>query len=329
MSKKIVVVPIFCESHMVKCQIPNIIDTINPDYIIYREGVFPKGPENNTDIDFKWLDKYTLDGRRGFDFLEMKKIIDDAQKKYPNTKIILDEIDYKSNLSAPECYMYACSELEELGIKLEEGDFIFPFEGDVFHHENSQDDIKNYLEQLEPDTGFRSFWIDYVFNFWYVTKYRIKPFLKDKKHHYEQNYQSRRICVRFGTMKFYKEVLLNFMTREYKMLYPTDLITYHYANIRPNKFAELRADQLVRDFNYWKGQENARIEANQYLKSEINVYPHLDPKFTGNWIKFFDIIDHPKHIRNHDMWTNISSEVSDKLRGDDYIVDVNNIKVID
>ena len=329
MSKKIVVVPIFCESHMVKCQIPNIIDTINPDYIIYREGVFPKGPENNTDIDFKWLDKYTLDGRRGFDFLEMKKIIDDAQKRYPNTKIILDEIDYESNLSAPECYMYACSELEELGIKLEEGDFIFPFEGDVFHHENSQDDIKNYLEQLEPDTGFRSFWIDYVFNFWYVTKYRIKPFLRDKKHHYEQNYQSRRICVRFGTMKFYKEVLLNFMTREYKMLYPTDLITYHYLNIRPNKFAELRSEQLVRDFNYWKGQENARIEANQYLKSEINVYPHLDPEFTGNWIKFFDIKDHPKHIRNHDLWTNISSEVSDKLRGDDYIVDVNNIKVID
>ena len=66
-----------------------------------------------------------------------------------------------------------------------------------------------------------------------------------------------------------------------------------------------------------------------WIKSEININPHLDPKFTGNWIKFLDIIAHPKHIRNHDMWTDISSEVSDKLRGDDYIVDVNNIKVID
>ena len=31
--KKIVTIPIFCESHLVKYQIPNIIDTINPDII--------------------------------------------------------------------------------------------------------------------------------------------------------------------------------------------------------------------------------------------------------------------------------------------------------
>ena len=329
MSKKIVVIPIFCESHLVKCQIPNIIDTINPDYIIYREGVFPKGPENNTDIDFKWLNEYTLDGKRGFDYLELKKIIDDAQKKYPNTKIILDEIDYNSNLSAPECYMYACSELEELGIKLEEGDFIFPFEGDVFHHENSRDDIKKYLEQLEPNTGFRSFWVDYYFNFWYVVKYRIKPFLKDKKYHHEGNYQSRRICVRFGTMEFYKEVLLNFMTREYKMLYPTDLITYHYLSIRPTKFWKLRSDQLVRHPNFWKSHEDAANLANQYVKSEINFRPDLDRDFTGSWIKFFDVIEHPKHIKTHELWTEINDEISEKLRGSDLISDTRDIRIVD
>ena len=43
--KKIVIIPIFCESHLVKYQIPNIIDTINPDVIIYNEGMFPSGTE--------------------------------------------------------------------------------------------------------------------------------------------------------------------------------------------------------------------------------------------------------------------------------------------
>ena len=45
MSKKIVVIPTFAESHFVKQQIPNIIDTVNPDYIIYREGLFPGATE--------------------------------------------------------------------------------------------------------------------------------------------------------------------------------------------------------------------------------------------------------------------------------------------
>ena len=39
MSKKIVIVPVFCEAHLVKFQIPNIIDTIDPDYIIYNEAI--------------------------------------------------------------------------------------------------------------------------------------------------------------------------------------------------------------------------------------------------------------------------------------------------
>ena len=43
--KKIVIVPVFCEAHLVRFQISNIIDTIDPDVIIYNEGMFPAGPE--------------------------------------------------------------------------------------------------------------------------------------------------------------------------------------------------------------------------------------------------------------------------------------------
>ena len=46
--KKIVIAPIFNDTHLVKLQIPNIIKSINPDYILYNEGMFPSGPESNT-----------------------------------------------------------------------------------------------------------------------------------------------------------------------------------------------------------------------------------------------------------------------------------------
>ena len=81
MSKKIVIMPTFCEAHLIKHQIPNIIDTIEPDYIIYNEGMFPTGPENTTNVDEKFLNEYTLDGKRGFDFEELQEIIHEAQKK--------------------------------------------------------------------------------------------------------------------------------------------------------------------------------------------------------------------------------------------------------
>jgi hypothetical protein len=66
--KKIVIAPVFCETHLIKYQIPNIIDTINPDYIIYNEGMFPFGPEGNTQTDSNFVKNYTLDGHRGFDY---------------------------------------------------------------------------------------------------------------------------------------------------------------------------------------------------------------------------------------------------------------------
>ena len=168
-NKKIVIIPIFCEAHLIKYQIPNIIDTINPDYIIYNEGMFPVGPESNSIIDKNFLDEYTLDGKgkRGFDYLELKQIIKDAQKLYPNTKIILNKMDYKDS-SASVNYVHACSNFKELGIDIKKGDYIFPYEGDVFHHENSKEEIQEYLTQLKPNEGFRSRWIDFIENQYYA-----------------------------------------------------------------------------------------------------------------------------------------------------------------
>jgi hypothetical protein len=322
MSKKIVIIPTFCESHLIKHQIPNIIDTIDPDYIIYNEGMFPNGTEGNKQLNKEWLDKYTLngEGKRGFDFIELKQIIEDAQKEYPNTKIILNEMEYIPGMTSTDCFRKASTNFEELGINIEEGDYIFPYEGDVFHHEDSKAEIQHYMDQLKPGEGFRSIWIDYMQNFWYVEKCRIKPWLNDTRHHHDGNYMSRRICFRYdkGGVK-YLNMINNFMTVDYHnpisgygMLYPTDLITYHYAWIRPGKFRDLRCDQLARPNGYWDRFIDALNMCDEYKHNEVCARPNKGTN-TGAFVKFFSKFPHPKHIRNHELWTDVNKEIIENL----------------
>ena len=296
--KKIVICPVFCEAHLTKFQIPNIIDTINPDIIIYNEGMFPAGPEGSTNVDVEFTKKYTQDGVRGFDFNEMETIVEEARKKYVDTEIILNKMDYDKNISnSSEHYTRACSNFEELGIKVEKGDYIFPFEGDVFHLESSKKEIQGYMDQLEPNQGFKSTWIDFVHNQHYAEKYTLKPFLinKDGRH--------RKICIRFGDMEFYRDVLQNFMSQKYPMLFPTDLITYHYAWWRPGKYKELRMKQLNRDFqsDHWTYFNECLDKLDKMeVEDEILVRPHLE-KWTNGWIKKCDF-KHPDIIKNHINW---------------------------
>ena len=294
MSKKIVIVPVFCESHLIKYQISNIIDTIDPDYIIYNEGMFPSGPESTTNVNSDFIKKYTLDGVRGFDFLELEQIIKNSQKQYPEKNIILNKMDYSNLSDANECYYRACSNFDELGIQIQEGDYIFPFEGDVFHHENSKREISEYLTQLEPDTGFKSNWIDFVETQYFCEKASLKPFTINKPGRH------RKVCLRYGTSKFYKEVLLNFISQKYPMLYPTDLITYHYAWWRPGKFKELRYAQLNRSLKYWQDFEKGlkEIKESKNQSKEIVLRPSFDPQLTHHWASFIDI-EHPKHVKSH------------------------------
>ena len=319
MSKKIVIVPTFAESHLIKCQIPNIIDTINPDYIVYQEGLFPNGTEGNKQYTTEWLDKYTTDGKRGFDWEELRKIVYDAQNEYPSTEIILNPIDYQQGMTSTDCYVKACLNLEDLGIKFEEGDYIFPYEGDVFHHEKDKKEIDGYINQIEPGQGFRSIWVDYMQNFWYSEKCRIKPWLGEK-YDEEDNYMSRRICLRYDEGGvFYKNVLDNFMTTDYHnplsgygMLYPTDLITYHYAWIRPGKFRELRCDQLQRQNGYWERFVQGLDLADELQYDEILIRPNVK-QWTNGWIKYFDELEHPKHVKNHELWFEIEDDIKKKI----------------
>lgn len=322
MGKKIVIVPTFCESHLIKHQIPNIIDTIDPDYIIYNEGMFPNGTEGNKQLNKEWLNKYTLngEGKRGFDFSELKNIIKSAQKTYPKIKIILNEMEYNQGMSSTDCYFKATNNFKELGIDIEEGDYIFPYEGDVFHHEDSKAEIQYYIDKIKPGEGFRSIWVDYMQNFWYADKRTIKQHLNDPKHHYEGNYMSRRICFRYdkGGIK-YRNMIRNFMTTNYHdpiegygMLYPTDLVTLHYAWIRPGKFRELRCDQLQRQPGYWESFTKSLDKCDNYEFNEICIR-HNFTHLTNGYVKFFNHFEHPKHIKSHELWTDLSEEKQQEL----------------
>ena len=306
--KKIVIIPIFCESHLIKYQIPNIIDTINPDIIIYNEGMFPSGTEGTKKIDESWVAKYTLngEGKRGFDFNELEKIIENARKDYPNVEIILNKMDYQDCIDkgqydfvGTKCYVKANSNFKELGIKLEEGDFIFPLEGDTFHHENSKNEIQGYLNQLTPDTGIKSVIVDFVQNQYYTEHINWVKHQNLSEIDSENPFsKSRRFCVCYGSEDFYHSVLSEFMSQDYDMLYPTDLITYHYAWWRPGKFLELRCDQLDRSKEKWKSYLSGMEEAKKAERDLIVVRPWCEDSNPRKYLKKIDI-EHPKHIFGH------------------------------
>jgi hypothetical protein len=292
MSKKIVIVPVFCETHLIKLQIDNIFNTIDPDILIYNEGMFPHGPESCTNMaGFK--EKYTLnsEGKRGFDYPELQEIIFEAQKKYSNKKIILNEMEYDPNeKSATKHYTKACSNFKELNIDVNVGDFIFPFEGDVFHLESDKDSIESYMSQLNPDTGFRSIWVDFVQNQYYAELKSLKPFFKN------QEGSTRKICIKYGTQKFYESVIGNFESRNYEALYSTELVTYHYPWFRFGKYLDLRYDQLNRPDYYWKYFSQALNYIDELKYARVCAKP--DKQGTYRYLSAVKI-NHPEAIKSH------------------------------
>ena len=306
MNKKIVIVPVFCEAHLIKLQIDNIFETINPDVLIYNEGMFPHGPESNTNME-GFNQKYTLkgEGKRGFDFPELQEIIFESQQKYKDKKIILNEMYYDPSVrSASEHYVRACSNFKDLNVEINVGDYLFPYEGDVFHLESSKDLINDYLTQLQPDQGFKSTWIDFVNNQYYAELSTLKPFFMNKEGRH------RKICVRYGTPEVYESVLKNFESQKYPNLFPTDLITYHYCWFRKGKYKQLRYDQLNRPTYYWKIFDNALKDVDSLQYAKICMRP--DKEGTFRYVHAVNI-NHPEAIKNHENYIKDVVNIDDIL----------------
>ena len=110
--------------------------------------------------------------------------------------------------------------------------------------------------------------------------------------------KSRRFCICYGGADFYHSVLSDFMSQKYDMLYPTDLITYHYAWWRPGKYLELRCEQLERSDEKWTAYLDGMDEARDAKNELIIVRPWFDDDNPRKYLKKINL-QHPVHIMDH------------------------------
>jgi hypothetical protein len=201
-------------------------------------------------------------------------------------------MSYNDNIkSASQNAIIAYTNFDDLGIDLKEGDYIFPFEGDVFHHESSAEEINNYVKQIKPNQGFKSIWIDYLETQFYTEKTNWEPD--------GGVYKQRKIAVCYGDLEFLKNVVSNFESQKYPMLYPTDLITHHYCWWRPGKFKELRYDLINRDKGYWENFELGLMNIrNSKHKKDIAIRHHLPENHIMRYARYIEF-DQPKHVKEH------------------------------
>ena len=181
---------------------------------------------------------------------------------------------------------------KELGIEINEGDIIFPLEGDVFFHENDIVLLNEYLEKLKPNEGLQAPYVDFMENQYYVEA----AALNNNTIHY------RRIAIKFGTWDYYKSIVINFMSQQYPLtMFPKYI--FHYAWWRPGKYKQLRVSQLKRDMEYHNNFLAGLELAAQCKDASIVVRPNKPESDPARYICKIDI-QHPKEIINHPNYIN-------------------------
>ena len=299
MSKRVVIIPNFGESHLIECQIPNLVDTLAPDVVIYNEGLFPNGPESKTQVDKDFRKRYCYgDTNLAWDTETTQKLITQAQIDYPDTLWVHNEMKFPEHLNGSQAYVHAVSNFEEVGITVEPGDYIFPYEPDIFHLESLKEGISFLLDQLQPDQGFTSIWLDFL---------ETQHYIEANNNPYIGRPRGRKIAIRYGTLDFYKQVVGEFESQNYSMLFKSDLITFHYNWFRFEKNKQLRFDQIVRKPEYWaafeEGLQKMRYNSMHGIEEDVILRPS---RLEGDFMRYGSYIDieHPLAIRAHHNWVN-------------------------
>lgn len=250
--RKIIIIPSFASSHLLKCSIPNWIDVLEPDIIVINEGLFPEGPENKGHIDDEFRKKWCYkDTNAGFDFDETRKLVEELNKNQwmitNEPKIILNQIKYLNN-DVNHCFLDAIS--TEIENYLESGTIIFPLEPDVLFHENDKEKIQAELLKLTPGTGLQCVWKDFLETQFYTELIN------------EVSPKWRRFAYCFDTMTNYKNAMNAFMSQNYKSLRKVDdFFGFHYCWHMPVPWKQLRYELIWRkDPQYWKDFENGLQE---------------------------------------------------------------------
>lgn len=290
MSRKIVVSPTFCESHMIKYQIDNIMNVIDPDYLIYNECLFPSGPENKNNINPDFIKKYCKPGtKRGFDTDELEKIIEDAKKKYPHKHIFLNNFEFEDDsLDASLAYLTCVTNLGKANIQFEPGDVIFPYEPDIFLHEKDKVKLYEEMGRLKENEAVRTKWLDFVGSQNYVEY--ASNFLKG-------NIRGRKLFIKYGNYEFFSKVCLQYTSQNYGMCRFCDIPTYHYSWLKPGIYRTMRYEQLKRNAEYWSTWEKAiQIINENKTKEDIRIRNKFNDK--RDYVCYIEI-DHPKEMYDH------------------------------
>jgi len=302
--QRIVIMPSFAESHLIECQIPNIIDVLHPTVIIYNEGLFPCGPENLTTIDEDFKREFCYkDTSAGFDFEDTERIILKYREKYPHVSFHLNVIEYPKTWNADQCYQYAVSNFSMCNVAVEAGDIIFPIEPDVFHHEHDSDTITEMIYAMRPNTAIRTHWIDFL-----ETQYYTENIHEGKG----GRPKSRKIAVCFGDMTSYLRLVSNFVSQDYsspEYVYK-DIRTYHYCWFRFAKWRDLRYRLIQRSNpSYWedfdKGLKQIRMNSVINRLDAVVIRPN-----EGGMRRYaYPInLNHPRHIRKHQNYVKYDTE---------------------
>lgn len=280
-----------------------MIEVLNPDVIIYNEGLFPQGPENRGHVDTEeFRKKYCYhQSNSGFDWEETISIVDEWYEK--GIHIGVKIIDYNEN-SADKCFIQSISD----GWNFEIGDIIFPLEPDAFLYEDDSDTINGEISKLKPGEGLSCRWVDFLETQYYTEAINIvQP-------------KYRRFCYCFDNMENYKKAMSGFTSQNYPALKKVDsFFIRHYCWFQPDPWKQLRYELIYRsDPNYWKGFDNG-LQDIRRMSEEIKTHEKItnDPVLDiepleiiekilirpsrsdeGRYAKFIDV-PHPKAIMNH------------------------------
>lgn len=300
--RRIVICPSFASSHHIECHIPNMIEALNPDVIIYNEGLFPQGPENKGHVDSgSFKKKFCFrDTNAGFDFRRTLAIANDNSTK---TIINVGNIAYKST-DANECFIEAIS---SFGIDRDTfnpivpdaGDIIFPLEPDAFLLEADAGKISSEISKLSPGEGLSCRWVDFIETQYYTEAINMQ----------QPKYKYRRFCYCFDNMENYKAAMSGFMSQNYPTLKKTDeFFVRHYPWFVYDKWKELRYELIYRsDPQYWRdfdtGLDRIRqlseyLDKRQTKEYHPNVIIRPSRLDVGRYATFIDI-EHPEAIKNH------------------------------
>lgn len=295
--RKIVIIPSFADYHLLKCWISNILEVLEPDYILINVGLFPRGPENKTPIDSSFRSRWChmVQPNAGFDLSSVLDMV----YKHSFDGLHIQVLNYNST-DANDCFIEAISNFAD--IEIQEGDIIFPLEPDAFVLEGDMEIINSEISKLKPGEGVSCKWVDFLETQYYTEAINIvQP-------------KYRRFAYCFDNIENYKAAMCGFMSQNYSKLRKVDsFFIRHYCWFQPEPYKQLRFELIYRsDPKYWKQFDSGlteirrrSIEYEKWETAQLDEMPNVQrvtirpSRFDdGRYAQFINI-NHPKHIQSH------------------------------